>query len=206
MKKEDIMHSKILIAEKRIKDLYSSEALKKLQEDEANSIAKFYLEKSRNRLETARIILEISESRERLASATKNYNDYSECVSAAYYSMYYVVHAYLAKVYKTRLKEDVRGVHAITSQIILYYLVKTEKLAKHLYEEYQKTLDTVAKIQNLTIEDFQLEAYKMAEKYEQSKDARETFTYAVNKEAEEHHAQQTIEIAEEFINTIQQLM
>ena len=120
--------------------------------------------------------------------------------------MYYIVHAYLAKVYKTRLREDVRGVHAITTQLILYYLVKTERLARHLYDEYQKTLGTVAKIQNFTLDDFQSEAYKLAEKYDQSRDARETFTYKVTKNAEERYAQQTIEIAEEFINTIRRLM
>ena len=206
MNTEKIIQNKINIADKRIKELNSSGDIKKLQENEANQIAQFYIERSANRLETAKLIKEISSGKEQTDFVSKKYNDYGECVSAAYYAMYYIVHAYLAKVYKTRLREDVRGVHAITTQLILYYLVKTERLARHLYDEYQKTLGTVAKIQNFTLDDFQSEAYKLAEKYDQSRDARETFTYKVTKNAEERYAQQTIEIAEEFINTIRRLM
>ncbi len=206
MNEENILRTKINIAEKRMRDLNSSGDIKKLQEPEANKIAQFYIEKSMTRLETAKLIKKLSSGKERIEFVSKKYSDYGECVSAAYYAMYYIVHAYLAKVYKTRLREDVRGVHAITTQIILYYLVKTERLARHLYEEYQKTLGTVAKIQNFNLEDFQSEAYKIVEKYDRSRDARETFTYKVTKNAEEHYAQQTIETAEEFINTIKILM
>jgi len=45
-------------------------------------------------------------------------------------------HSFLALKYKTKLREGLRGVHIITEYIILYYLVKTKKLAAHLYDNY----------------------------------------------------------------------
>ncbi len=199
MKQEEIIQKKIKIAESRIKELIESGELKKLSPFDAEKIAQFYLGKSNNRLETAKIIFDKSKE-------SSKYSDFSESVSAAYYSMYYIVHSFLAKKYKTKLREQVRGVHAITHCIVLYYLVKNNKLAKHLYDEYLKTLDTVTKIQNLYLDYFEKEAFNLSELYDKSRSARETFTYAVAKSAEEHHAEEIIKIAERFINVIKQLL
>jgi len=95
---------------------------------------------------------------------------------------------------------------AITEYIILYYLVKTKKLAKHLYEEYLKTFETVAQIQKLSVEDFQEKAYGYAKQYDKSRSARETFTYNITPDVEEFNAAQAINTAEDFINTIRQVM
>ena len=93
--------------------------------------------------------------------------------------MYYVVHSFLALQYKTKLREGIRGVHAITEYIVLYYLVKTKKLAKHLYEEYVKAYETTAQTQKLSVEDFQEKAFEYAQQYDKSRTAREVFTYTV---------------------------
>jgi len=198
MNKQDFIKKKIEIAEKRILELIENNDLKKIPA-EKYQISDFYQEKSKNRLETARIIFNASKN-------NKNFRDYAEVVSAAYYSMYYIVHAFLALKYGRKLREVLRGVHIITEYIILYYLVKTDKLAKHLYGEYLRTFETTAQIQKLSLDDFQDEAFEYAEKYSKSRSAREMFTYNVNSEIEEYHAKQAIDIAEEFINTIKQLM
>jgi len=137
MKIQDLIKKKIVIAEKRILELTQSGDLKKLSETEKHKISDFYQEKSRNRLETARLIYNASMDYDK-KGISREYKDYAEVVAAAYYSMYYIIHAFLALNYKTKLREGLRGVHAITEYIILYYLVKTKKLAKHLYEEYLK--------------------------------------------------------------------
>jgi len=205
MKIQNIIEKKIVIAEKRILELTKSNDLKKLSETEKYKISDFYQEKSRNRLETARLIYNISGDSGK-KGVNKEYKDYAEVVAAAYYSMYYIIHAFLALNYKTKLREGLRGVHAITEYIILYYLVKTKKLAKHLYEEYLKTFETAAQIQKLSVEDFQEKAYEYAKQYDKSRAAREIFTYNVTPKIEEYHAKQAIGTAEDFISIIRQVM
>ena len=198
MKKEDIINKKIALAEKAIQELLKVGNLKKLPEQTASQIAGFYETKALNRIQTAKLIYNASKKQQ------DAYTDYSETVAAAYYSMYYIVHAYLAVAYKTKLKEDLRGVHAITQNLILYYLVKTNKLAQHLYGEYLKTLEATSAI--LTMESFKEKAFDYSDKYSQSKDARETFTYKTTPSIEAYHAEHAIKTAEKFINTIRQLM
>lgn len=187
---------KIKEAEKRIKELLENEDLKKLSEIDGVNISKFFETKSLNRLQSAKIIFEQS-------SKEENYQDFSEVVSCNYYAMYYIIHSFLALKYRIKLRDNLRGVHAITHHLILYYLVKTGKLEKHLYDEYVNTLETASEIQNL---DFKEKAFEYANKYKQQRDKRETFTYSTSKSAEQHHAEHSIAVAEEFINTIRQLM
>ncbi len=193
------------IAEKAVRELVQAGSLKKLSDVMANQIAVFYENKCLNRLQTAKLVYEASRDLEKRKGLGSGYADYSEVVAAAYYAMYYVVHAYLALAYKTKLRERVRGVHAITHNLVLYYLVKTKMLAKHLYEEYLETLETTFSIQR-TVESFQPEAHKYAEKYDEARDAREIFTYNTTPNIEAHHAEKAVKTAEEFINTVRQLM
>jgi len=197
---KDIIKKKIEIANKRIQELTKSGDLKKLSEKEKYQISKFYESKSKKRLKTAKIIYDLSRD------PNTSYNDYAEVVAAAYYSMYYIVHAFLALKYKTKLREDLRGVHAITQHIILYYLVKTKKIARHLLENYLTTFKTTAEIQRISIDDFQEKAYEYARKYVKSRSAREIFNYNITPNIEEYHAKQAINRAEEFINTIREIM
>ncbi len=204
MKNDDI-NKDMRIAEKAILELTQAGDLKKLPEQLAHQIANFYETRCLDRLQTAKVIYDASKSPKKHGLPEK-YADYSEAVAAAYYAMYYIVHAYLAEIYKTKLREDLRGVHAITHNLVIYYLVKTNKLAKHLYEEYLKTLETTSAIQNLTLESFHEEAFKYAKTYEKSKEARETFTYKTTASVESYHAEKAIAAAEEFVNTVRQLI
>ncbi len=196
---KDIIIKKITIAENAIQELVKAADLKKQPYQMAFQIADFYEVKALNRLKTAKLIYETSKKQQ-------DYTDYSETVAAAYYAMYYIVHAYLAKVYKTKLRENLRGVHAITHNLVIYYLVKTKKLAQHLYNEYVQALEATSSVQNFTIESFQEKAYTYAEKYNKSREARETFTYKTTPAIEAYHAEHAIVTAEEFIYTIRQLM
>jgi len=199
MKPLDIT-KKISIAEKRVIELINEGSIKILSERNSSEISSFYEGKSQNRIQTAKIIFKSSKSDK------DYYADYAEVVSAAYYSMYYIVHAFLALKYKKKLSEGIRGVHAITHNLVLYYLVKTKRIAKHIYEEYLKAYETASEIQKLSVEDFQEEAYSYAQKYDKTRSAREIFTYNVSSKVEEYHAEQAIRTAEEFISMIRQLM
>jgi uncharacterized protein (UPF0332 family) len=199
MNEDEYIQKRIQEAEKAINELAKEKALKKLVNQESMQISKFYEDKSIRRLETAKLIFDAS-------TKNQHYDDFSEAVSAAYYSMYYIVHAYLALNYKTKLAEGTRGIHAITTNLILYYLIKTGKLARHLFEEYCNALSTASEIQDLDWKDYQSNAYEYVKKYQTQRENREIFTYFVSKNAEKHHATNSIAVAEEFINTIRQLM
>jgi len=205
MKMEEIMQKQIRIAEASVLQLTKSGDLKKIPDQLVHQLAAFFETKSMNRLETAKLVYRVSSDPIKYNSP-KTYSDYSEVVAAAYYAMYYIVHAYLMTIYKTKLREDTRGVHAITHHLVVYYLVKTNKLAQHLYDDYVRTLETTSAIQNLTTESFQEEAFKYAEQYKRSREARETFTYKTTPAIEAHHAEQAIATAEQFVSTIRQLM
>ena len=205
MKKEDVIKKKVAEAEKGILGLIDSGDLKLLPENEKYRISEFYETKSRNRLASAKLIFEASKKSSKFR-LDKNYRDYSEVVAAAYYSMYYIVHAFIALVYRRKLREGVRGVHAITEHLILHYMIKTGKLAKHLYEEYLKALKTTVEIQNISMKRFEEEAYDYARTYDETRDKREIFTYNVTPNIEEYHAKRSIESAEEFVGTVRQLM
>lgn len=196
---EDLIKKKIFIAEKRILQLLEAGDLKSLSEQEKYNISSFYETKSKNRLESARIIYKAS-------NKSKTYMDYAEVVAAAYYSMYYIVHAFVALKYRLKIKESLRGVHAITEHLILKYMVKTGILANKLYQDYIQTFHTAAEIQKIPLSDFQIKAYEYAKKYDRSREAREIFTYNITPNIEARNAQEALEIAEEFINTIRQLM
>lgn len=205
MKREDIITKNIDIAEKAILALTKAGDLKKLPEQIASNIASFYEIRSLHRLSTAKHIYNASKN-PRQYLLPDNYHDYGESVAAAYYAMYYIVHAYLAAVYKTKLREDLRGVHIITHHLVLYYLVKTKRLAKHLYEAYVKTLETTSTLQHITIDSFQDKAYTFAELYNKNKEARETFTYKTTPTIEAYHAERALKYAEEFIQIIRELL
>ncbi|MDP3727931.1 MAG: hypothetical protein Q8R18_00610 [bacterium] len=195
-------------AETRVKELWETNLIKRLKEPENFQLKKFYEMKAKQRLRTAKVIFKLSQSEtEKEKNKLPNdYNDFSEVFATSYYAMYYMTHAYLAQEPKIKLKENTRGIHTITLFLILYYLVKTNKLAKHLYEAYVKSLETTAEIQKLSLEYFKKQAIEFAEDYETSKTAREDFTYKTTARAEAFHAEQAVKTAEEFINTIQQLL
>lgn len=193
------MKQKLEYAEKRIQELLQKEILHKIDEKGRKIIFSFYESKSLNRLESAKIIFRASSDR-------TDFTDYSEVVAAAYYSMYYIVHSYLAKIYGLKIRENTMGAHSITEQAVLYYLVKTNKLAKHLYEQYVQALETAAETHKLSTEHFQGKAYEYASKYDKCRDARERFTYNTVRSAEAYHAETAISFAEEFIGIVRQLM
>jgi len=208
MKEIELINKKIEEAEKRIKELSENNDLRKLVEQEKHKVSEFYKKKCFNRLETAKLIFTNSKSPENRIKneMNNNYSDFSEVVSAAYYSMYYTVHAFLAAKYGRKLKEEVRGVHAITCHLVLYYLVKTERLAKHLYGEYVKALETAAEVQKFDLDEYQKQAFGYVKQYQEQREKREIFTYHATKDAEENQADLAIKSAEKFINTIRQLM
>ena len=78
---KEIIKKKIAESEKRIRELFIANDLRKIEEGQRKQISEFYLQKSLNRFKTAQLIF-------RESSKGENYSDYSEVVSAAYYAMY----------------------------------------------------------------------------------------------------------------------
>jgi hypothetical protein len=120
--------------------------------------------------------------------------------------MYYIVHSFIAFKYRIKIRESLRGVHAITEHLILKYLVKTGILAQQLYQDYLQTFHTTADIQKIPLSDFQIKAYEYARRYDQNREAREIFTYNITPNIEARNAEEAMRIAEDFTNTIRQLL
>ena len=199
MNEKDFITKKLEETEKRIKELLEDGSLKKINSSERSIVAAFFDRKSLNRFQTTQIIF-------RESSTSTDYCDYSEAVGSGYYSMYYIVHAYIAKKYGLKLREGVRGVHAITLHLIIYYLIKTNKLSRHLYEEYCAAMNLTAEIQAFNPDEFQKDAFSYAQKYEKERGKREMFTYFIAKNAEKSHAESTLQVAEKFIAAIREIM
>ncbi|MBI5002358.1 hypothetical protein HZC31_03170 [Candidatus Woesearchaeota archaeon] len=201
-----IPEQKMAKAEKDVKRLHDEGELKELSEQEKIRIAQFYEQRSIKRLETASLIFLYSSDakKSQTTNVSKEYSDYGEVVTASYYAMYYIVHAFFAKKYGKKLKENTYQVHAKTNHLVLYYLVNTKQLATQLYEEYVRTMAT-AQIQK-TVDDFQGDAFRYVQRYDQSKEDRETSTYNVEKSTDERHAKDALATAKEFIQTIRELM
>ena len=197
---------KIAIAEKEVKRLHDDGELKEVSEQEKIKITQSYEQRSINRLETASLIFLYSSDakKSQTTDVSKKYSDYEEVVTSAYYAMYYIVHAFLAKKYGKKLKENTYQVHAKTNHLVLYYLVKTKQLATQLYEQYVQAMAT-AQIQK-TVDDFQEDAFRYAQKYDKSRDDRETSTYNVETNTDERHAKEALTTAQQFIQTIRELM
>lgn len=197
---------KMVIAEKEVKKLHDDGELRQLSDQEREKIAQSYEQRSKNRMETASLIFLYSSDtkKNQTTDISKEYRDYGEVVTASYYAMYYIVHAYLAKKYGKKLKENTYQVHAKTNHIVLYYLVKTKQLATQLYEEWVRTM-TTAQIQK-TVDDFQEDAFHYARRYDKSRDDRETSTYNVETIIDERHAKDALTTAQEFIGKIRELM
>jgi len=182
-----------LQAEKRIMQLVKEKSIIKIKN--SLKIADFYEKKSLARFKSARIIHN---------SANDIYSDYSEVVSACYYSMYYVVHSYIAKIHSSRIDDDIRGVHAITLSMVYYYLVKTKKIAMHLFREYNNAFENASNL--LKIDDFQKQAVSLADSFRATRNSREDFTYSTTKVAEKRHASIALKSAEEFISIIRSMV
>ena len=195
---KDYIIRRIEEADKRIKELLEHGDIKKISEEERHRLVIFFRQRSLHRLQTARIIYE--------ASGKDNYEDYGEAVGAGYYSMYYIVHGYVAANYHIKLKEGTPGVHAITLHFILYYLVKTNKLARNLYEEYCKALEMTAETHAFNLEEYREAAFEYAAQYDDQKSQREKFTYFTTTTAVKEEAKRAIEVAEQFINKMLELI
>jgi len=186
------MKDRIKQAENRVTELVANNSIKKIKNYE--HIATFYELKSLSRFRTGKLIFD---------NCTESYSDYSEVVAASYYAMYYIVHSFLAKAYKIKLREDTRGTHAITYNLVIYYLVKTNKIAKHLLNEYISTMDSASAV--LGLDDFKDKAYSLARKYKTAKNSRESFTYSTTTVAEKRHALKALKASKEFIAVIREI-
>ena len=116
------------------------------------------------------------------------------------------VHSFMAHMYLKKVRNGIRGVHAITNHIVLYYLVKTKKLAKHLYSEYAKALESTILIDRINEIDFLKESYDIAKKYDVERTKRERFTYSATKNAEKTNAKESLGTAKNFIDAIRGMM
>src|SRR3989338_9218509 len=109
---ENSIQKNILRAETRLKELRDTGSIKNLTDIEKIEIKMFYEKQCLKRFQTAKLLYAISKDTDmkRLNNIPIDYTDYAEIVATSYYSMYYIIHAYIAGMYNIKIADDTRGI------------------------------------------------------------------------------------------------
>ena len=163
----------------------------------------FFLKKAETSLQTAQIILKISNNAkiktELQLQAT--YDGYMWIINTAYYSMFYAVTSLLAK-YNHRIKVE-QGLHALTYHALVYYFLDLDKkLAKHIIEQYQQAELEASEL----LQTAEQKAREHIEKVKFELSKRREFTYEMGKIAEKSKAETSIKRAEEFLTLVKEMI
>ena len=122
---------------RRVAD-YIKEGLFLKSEDK--KFVKFFLENSKNSLDSAKLLFEVStkeELKERLGFA--GFNGFLWVINASYYSMFYIARALLENK-GIKIKRDEQSIHLLTLDAFIYYFYLTGILAKRLIEDFEESL------------------------------------------------------------------
>src|SRR3989344_2362456 len=107
------------------------------KKEENKLLVDFYTKTAKMSLRVAEILFDLSrniKTKEKL-SIEQEFECYLWVKVSSYYSMFYIANAALAK---KGIKIGDKIVHKVASDCLVFYFIKTGKLANHFYEEYEK--------------------------------------------------------------------
>lgn len=200
-----------MIDEKRLREVeinipqYLKEGL--ITKEESNKrFVDFYVKNTKNSLDVARLLMKTSKDSK--LKETMELKDDFECflwvVVSSYYSMFYMANAALCSL---GIKIGDELVHKITSDCLVFYFIKTRKLAKQYFEEYENSRNDVLELM-ATTEDikFHDKAKKLIETFDFEKKKRGTFQYEITKSVKENIAETSINRAKTFLFELERLI
>jgi uncharacterized protein (UPF0332 family) len=162
---------------------------------ENKRFADFYLKQSLLTLNASKVLMQLSKdnaSRKNFTFLDENFEANLWVINTAYYSMFYMANAMLAKQ-GIKIRTTI-GVHKKTYVLLMHYFYMTKKLARHY-------IDTFEKLQNESQELMAMEKAKdLMEKYGSEMKKRAIFTYNVNEQLKQAKAETSINRAIEFYN------
>jgi uncharacterized protein (UPF0332 family) len=182
------------------------------QRDESNSLIKhliqegkiikpeegretFFLDKAIESFNLAKRVLEISEDE------NDSLKSHMWVVSIAYYSMFFVATALLAR-FNHKINQD-KSIHKLTYHALIYYfLIDDNKLQKHFLEEYQDAYTEVEELLHISEE----KAISMIKDFDFEREKRGRFTYEMGEIAEKNKARTSLKRAGEFLLEVRKII
>ncbi len=124
-------------------------------------------------------------------------------IVTAYYSMFYMANAALAKI---GIKVSDKIPHKVTQDALIIYFLKSKRLAKSLLEDYKATKAEVLNLMNVNeedlLKDFQIKAQELVATFDYQRRRRGEFQYEIKTSAKQQVAQTSIDRAKKFIQEI----
>lgn len=203
-----------MIDEKRIKEVesnipkYLEEKLMTRKEEHKN-LVNFYLKTAKMSLRVAEVLFDLSknnEPKEKL-SIENEFECYLWVTVCSYYSMFYTANGALANL---GIKIGDKIAHKITSDCLIFYFIKTGKLANHYYEEYEESmnnaLDVMGMDEEKIREKLQRKAIDLIQTFDFEKKKRGDFQYKTIVPIKENLAKTSLERAKTFLYEIEILV
>jgi len=160
----------------------------------------FYIKTARKTLQTAEALMQISENNElkKKFGLLDDFETYLWVVTTSYYSMFYILNALFSK-YEIKLGDKI--VHKVASDVFYLYFIKNKKIAKELFEIYEKS-----KSQAMDLMRYSDQAEKLFQDLEYERGKRHRFQYDMTESIKKGYAQTSLKRATEFVNEIEMVI
>lgn len=196
-----------MIDKKRIKEVESNiprylEEKLMTKKEEHKKLVDFYIKTAKMSLKVAEILFDLSKNNESKAKLLieKEFECYLWVTVCSYYSMFYVASGALAN---KGIKIGDKIVHQITSDCLIFYFIKTGKLAKHYYGEYEESMNNALEVMGLDEkeirEELQQKAIDLIKTFDFEKKKRGDFQYKTTISIKENLAKTSLERAKTFL-------
>lgn len=179
-------------------NIYQRDGL--FKKGEYSNLIDFYVNNARKTLQTADVLMQISENGElkKKLGLLDNFETYLWVITTSYYSMFYIVNALFSK-HGIKLSDKI--VHKIASDVFYFYFIKNKKIAKELFETYEE-----AKGQAMDLINYSEQAEKLFQDLEFEREKRHRFQYNMTESIKRSYAQTSLKRAKDFINEIEILI
>ena len=160
-------------------------------------------------LRVAEILFDLSKNKEQKEKVLieEGFECYLWVSVCSYYSMFYAANGALSNI---SIKVGDKIAHKITSDCLIFYFIKTRKLAKHLYQEYEESMTEAFEVMGVDDEEIkkkiQQKALDLIQIFDFEKRKRGDFQYKTTIPIKENLAKTSLERAKTFLNELQKLI
>ena len=179
------------------------------KKEENKLLVDFYTKTAKMSLRVAEILFDLSrniKTKEKL-SIEQEFECYLWVTVSSYYSMFYIANAALAK---KGIKIGDKIVHKVASDCLVFYFIKTGKLANHFYEEYEKSMSNALEIIGIDEEELrkrlQQKAIDLIQTFDFEKTKRGDFQYKTTVPIKESLANTSLERAKLFVYEMEKVI
>ncbi len=203
-----------MIDEKRIKEVESSIPMyleEKLitKKEENKKLVGFYLDTAKMSLRVAELLFDPSKnkkSKEKLL-IEEEFECYLWVTVCSYYSMFYIANGALAN---EGIKIGDKIVHKIASDCLIFYFIKTGKLAKHYCTEYEESMNNALEVigvdEEKIREKLQQKAINLIQTFDFEKQKRGDFQYKTTTAVKENLAKTSLQRAKTFLYEMEKVI